>query len=96
MKVSLLPQAYADIDRLQDFLLDKNVKAALRVHDLLFDAAASLSNAPRKGRLLRKDVRELIVRFGKGAYILRYRLDRTANAVVILRVWHSRERRGRT
>lgn len=93
MKVRLLPQAYADIERLQDFLSAENTKAAARMHDLLLDAATSLRDAPRKGRPLRKGIRELIVRFGKGAYILRYRLDEASNTVFILRAWHSRERR---
>ncbi|GMR22257.1 MAG: hypothetical protein BMS9Abin37_0593 [Acidobacteriota bacterium] len=35
--------------------------------------------------------RELIIPFGAGAYILRYRIHR--DAVVIIRVWHSREAR---
>lgn len=92
MKVRLLPRAHADIDRLQSFLRDKDAKAAARVHDLLYDAAASLQDFPRKGRALGA-FRELIVPFGKGAYVLRYRIDEKNLAVFIARVWHSRERR---
>jgi plasmid stabilization system protein ParE len=38
--------------------------------------------------------RELIVPFGSGAYVLRYRLDTATDTVIIIRVWHSRELRG--
>ena len=38
------------------------------------------------------DRRELLVLFGAGAYVLRYRVHR--DAVVIIRVWHSREELG--
>jgi hypothetical protein len=36
--------------------------------------------------------RELVVPFGAGAYVLRYRIQ--DETVVITRVWHSRERSG--
>jgi plasmid stabilization system protein ParE len=33
----------------------------------------------------------VVAPFGRGAYVLRYRID--DDAVVVLRVWHSREER---
>jgi len=33
--------------------------------------------------------RELIIQFGSGAYVLRYVLD--GDAIIILRVWHSKK-----
>lgn len=93
MRVRLLPSAYADIDRLQAFLLDKDASAAARVPDLLYEAATSLRTAPRKGRPVRANIRELIVPFGKGAYVLRYIINDKENALLIVRIWHSRERR---
>lgn len=93
MKVRLLPRAYEDIDRLQAFLIEKDTQAAARVPDLIYDAAASLRDTPRKGRPVRASVRELIVPFGKGAYILRYSINEKADSLLIARIWHSRERR---
>jgi plasmid stabilization system protein ParE len=62
--------------------------------DLLFAAAHSLAELPERGRpAAREGFRELIVPFGSGAYVIRYRVDRERNAVVIARVWHGRERR---
>lgn len=93
MKVRFLPQAFEDIDRLQAFLLDKNAQAAARVPDLLYNAATSLRIAPRKGRLVGRVYRDLIVPFGKSAYVLRYRIEEAKGAIFIVRIWHSRERR---
>ena len=93
MKLRFLPQAYADVERLHDFLSPKNPAAADRVVDLLFESAKSLKDVPHKGRPLRHDFRELIVPFGRGAYVLRYRVEETNNTVLIIRIWHSREQR---
>lgn len=38
-------------------------------------------------------VRELIVPFGRAAYVVRYAYLTGRNEVVVLRVWHSREER---
>jgi addiction module RelE/StbE family toxin len=93
VKLRFLPQAYADVERLHDFLSAKNPNAADRVVDLLFESAKSLKDVPDKGRPLKAGFRELIVAFGKGAYILRYRVDETKTAIVVARIWHSREKR---
>ncbi len=37
--------------------------------------------------------RDLFVAFGAGAYVLRYLLEDKKQAVIIVRVWHSRENR---
>jgi addiction module RelE/StbE family toxin len=93
VKLRFLPQAYADVERLHDFLSPKNSDAADRVADLLFESARSLKDTPRKGRPLQSGFRELIVPFGKGAYVLRYRVDEAKGAILIVRIWHSREQR---
>jgi plasmid stabilization system protein ParE len=36
--------------------------------------------------------RQAFLHFGAGAYVIRYRFDREGS-VVVVRVWHSRERR---
>lgn len=91
MKLRYLPRAYADIERLDAFLRHKDAAAADRAVDLIHDSARSLKTASGKGRPLSKGVRELIVRFGQGAYILRYRIDDASNTIIIARVRHSRE-----
>jgi plasmid stabilization system protein ParE len=56
--------------------------------------ARSLTDSPERGRpATRSGFRELVVPFGRGAYVIRYRIDRTRDAVVITRLWHGREQR---
>ncbi|MFL6804012.1 MAG: type II toxin-antitoxin system RelE/ParE family toxin, partial [Xanthobacteraceae bacterium] len=62
--------------------------------DTLFTAARSLAELPERRRpAVRPHYRELVVPFGAGAYIIRYRIDRRHDTVVITSVWHGRERR---
>jgi plasmid stabilization system protein ParE len=93
VKVKFLHAAYRDIERLHEFLESKNPDAADRASGALFEAAASLENAPKKGRPISGDLRDYIVPFGNAAYIMRYRLDERRQLVLITRIWHSKERR---
>lgn len=88
-----LPEAKQDIARLHEFLRNKNPNAASRVVDLLLDGADQLIDFPEIGMPLGDTLkrRELYLAFGAGAYVLRYIL--TENNIVVIRVWHSRERR---
>ena len=93
MKVVWLPEALADLERLYDFLVDKDPAAAARAMRTIDSGADSLEAFPELGRPIGDDTgrRELFVPFGAGAYVLRYRIHH--NTVVIIRVWHSREER---
>jgi len=93
VKVRFLPRSYDDIDRLHAFLSPKTTKTADRVVDLLYESALSLRTAPERGRPLARGFRELIVPFGKAAYVLRYRIDKPQSMIFIARIWHSREHR---
>ena len=89
-----LPEALADIARLHDFLHSKNPAAAARAAKTILDAAETLRANPGMGRPMGDDTgrREWFAAFGAGAYVLRYRID-GADGPVIIRVWHSLERR---
>ena len=93
MKISWLPEALDDIERLYGFLLEKDAPAAERAMRTISSGSDKLEDFPEIGRPMGDGTgrRELIIPFGAGAYILRYRIHR--NAVVIIRVWHSREER---
>ncbi len=93
MKVRFLGQAYDDLDRLHAFLHPRNAEAARRAIELIYDSALSLRGTPNKGRPLRAQLRELIVPFGKGAYVIRYRVYEEEQIIRVVRIWHSRERR---
>ena len=91
-EIRLTSAANWDLVRLVDFLADKSPKAALRAADTLEAAIASLDEFSERGRPgPEPNLRELIVPFGAGAYVIRYRVD--PKTVVIARIFHGREDR---
>jgi len=50
-----------------------------------------VSEHPRIGRHVGGAIRQIFVRFGRGGYVIRYRVRK--NDIVITRMWHSRENR---
>lgn len=88
-KVVVTPKASADVDRLEAWLLAINPPAAAKVGPLLDNAIASLEALPNRGRLLSDGVRELVVRFGRAAYLVRYVV--WEDTVLITGILHSRE-----
>ena len=93
MRIVVSRRAAADVDRLEAWLLERGApSAALRVGELLFDAIDSLQQMPERGRMSsRPGSRELVVPFGAAAYVFLYKI--TADAVIIARIQHGRERR---
>ena len=93
MTVVWLPAAREDVRRLYGFLLDKDPAAAARAARTIRLGADQLEETPRVGRRMPDDTRrrELVVPFGVGAFVLRYRIQ--TDTVVVIRVWHSRELR---
>jgi plasmid stabilization system protein ParE len=82
------------LERFRRFLEPHGAALSERAIDTLFAAARSLADQPERGRpAARPGYRELVVPFGGGAYIIRYRIDTRRDAVVITRLWHGRERR---
>ena len=94
MKLIVSRQAVADLQRLHAFLVDKNPAVAQRVIAVLDAAIQSLEHFPDRGRPANiTGLRELIVPFGRSAYVLRYAHLAEADETVILRIWHGRELR---
>jgi plasmid stabilization system protein ParE len=94
VKLIVSPAAAADLERLRAFLVTKNPDAAQRVVVALSRAIQSLDIFPDRGRpSTTLGARELVVPFGRSAYIVRYAHDAVREEVVILRVWHGREAR---
>jgi plasmid stabilization system protein ParE len=90
-QVVWLPEALADVERLYDFLAEKNANAATNAMRCIQAAARQLDTYPEIGRpMADRNRREIFAAFGAGAYVLRYRLDERGRPVVI-RVWHTRE-----
>jgi plasmid stabilization system protein ParE len=89
MKLRWLPATVQDIERLYEFLLEKDPGAAARAMEIILSGAQDLEAMPEMSRPMNGDTsrRELFLPFGAGAY--GYRLD--GEAVVMIRIWHSRE-----
>lgn len=86
------PEAVQDLVRLREFLGQENPGAAARAALRIREAAAVLRSRPELGRAVEDEAfRDLVAPFGGGAYVLRYRIDE--DAVVVVRVWHSKESR---
>ncbi|WP_340644042.1 type II toxin-antitoxin system RelE/ParE family toxin [Phenylobacterium sp.] len=90
--VRLSVRARIDIERLVDFLIEKNPDAAKRVRQVLAEALASLEVFADRGRQgPRADLRELPIRIGGAAYMIQYRV--TPESVLVTHIFHSREGR---
>lgn len=85
--------ALADLDRFATFLHDQHSDIARRVAHELITRAEVLRRHPKLGRSFatRGEYRELVLQVLGGAYVLQYRYD--GGAVLMLRVFHSRETR---
>jgi plasmid stabilization system protein ParE len=92
VKLVVSSAAQSDLERLYAFLQDKSPAAAQRAVTVLDAAMRSLDSFPQRGFLSgAPGVRELIVPFGRSAYVLRYAFLPPTDEIVILRIWHGRE-----
>ncbi len=85
------PQADDDLTRVFTFLEGKSSRSALRARARIINGLVLISEHPRVGRSVGGAIRQVVVRFGRTAYVIRYRL--TADEILITRIWHSKERR---
>ena len=93
-KIVWRERALADIQRLYEFLYEKDENAARRAAKVILQGSLLLETSPRIGRPMVDDSqrRELFIPFGSSFYILRYFLEND-KIVIIVRVWHSKENR---
>lgn len=92
-RVELRPAARRDMLRFERYLNRHSPRAALRMFDLVTSRILSLGEQPFKGVEREAGMRELVVKFGKSAYVVRYRVSE--DAVIVTRIWHGRQRRPR-
>ncbi|MBR7889284.1 type II toxin-antitoxin system RelE/ParE family toxin [Marinomonas sp. A79] len=87
-----LPSASRDVFRLRDFIKENNPIAAQRAAKRIIHGVNVLQNNPEAGVLVADTdgFRDLMLPFGSGEYIIRYRLNSKGH-VVIVRVRHSKE-----
>ncbi|MFN3721059.1 MAG: type II toxin-antitoxin system RelE/ParE family toxin [Rhizobium rhizophilum] len=92
-KVRYNAKARTDLNRLHDFLLDRDVAAAERALDAIIDGISGLAHFPNMGRKLEHDgqqLRELLIPFGRTGYLALYQLSSDGD-VNILAIRHQRE-----
>ena len=87
-------EAALDLERLRRFLEEKSPKAAGRRLTTIWTAIERLEDFPRLGAP-RGDagVRQLVIRQGASAYVVRYAILAHNQDILVLRVWHGREAR---
>jgi toxin ParE1/3/4 len=92
-QVIWLPEAVEDLERLREFLMDKNPPAAKRAAQTILKGAKKLADFPAIGRPMNDGTerRELFEPFGSGGYVLRYMTE--DQTVFIIRIWHTKEER---
>lgn len=86
-----LPLAVRDVARLREFIQEKNPQAAQRAASRIKEAVQILRENPDAGKPVEDLMafRDLVIPFGNGKYVLRYRQE--ASRVVIVRVRHNKE-----
>ncbi len=87
------PGALHDLARLREFIEIHNPNAATKAARRILEAANGLLANPLLGRPL-EDLpafHQIFIPFGKRGYVLKYRID--GKNIVILRIWHAREKR---
>jgi len=90
-KLVWLDSAVEDLFRLRDFLAKENNAVSKRVASLIKESVNRLSEFPLVGRPVADlpDYRDLLIRFGAGGYVVRYRVY--ADSVYIVHMRHYRE-----
>jgi toxin ParE1/3/4 len=93
MKLEWSAIALADLDRFAAFLHDRHPRLAQVIAAEIKDKARLLEAHPLLGRALegRPQYRELVLEVANANYIFQYGFD--GGRLVMLRVFHSRERR---
>jgi plasmid stabilization system protein ParE len=91
-QVKVSPRATQDLQRLYDFLAEKDERVAENALDTIEASFKTLAHAPEIWRPVEGRLRELIIEFGRSGYLALYDYDPDIDRVVILAVRHQREK----
>ena len=95
-EVVWLPSAARDVARLREFIQKKNPTAAQRASSHILEAVNVLKENPEAGKPVEGLIpfRDLLIPFGSGNYVVRYRNESRHESyrLVIVRVRHSKEK----
>jgi len=87
----LAPGALRDIDRLTEFLIEQDARAAVATARILIDGLGILKQHPLIGREAEAGLRELVISRGRSGYVALYRFDVAADTALALTLRHQRE-----
>lgn len=92
-KIIYSQHADADLDRLEAFIAADSRRQAARAILRIRRGLQNLQDFPELGKDVGDGFRQLVLRYGKSGYVIRYRtLD---DAILITRIWHGKEDRPR-
>ena len=83
-------RAFADLERLTDFLIESDPSAAAETLGLIEEAVELLRRHPLIGRPVEYGLRELIISRGRTGYVALYSFEEDRDAVLILAIRHQR------
>jgi addiction module RelE/StbE family toxin len=83
--------AFADLERLADFLIKDAPQAAVTAIDLIRDGIEILARHPFVGRPREEGLRELLISYGKSGYVALYSYEQRQDVVLVLAIRHQRE-----
>ena len=75
-EVQYTEQALNDIERVTDFLLSTDPKAAAATVGIIFEVQSILTHSPEIGRKVRSGLRELVISRGSSGYLALYHFFR--------------------
>ena len=84
-------RAFADLERLADFLIKDAPQAAVTAIDLIRDGIEILARHPFVGRPREEGLRELLISYGKSGYVALYSYEQRQDVVLVLAIRHQRE-----
>lgn len=84
-------RALRDLERVVAFLLEHDDEAAVASARAIRDAVNLLGRHPFVGRVRTKDLRELVISYGKTGYVALYRYVAARDEVRVLAIRHQRE-----
>lgn len=84
-------EAFADLERIIEFLLESSPDGAASALSQIRSAIAILESHPRVGRRVDTHRRELVISHGASGYLALYRVDASSALVRVLRIRHQRE-----
>ncbi|MDD5297208.1 MAG: type II toxin-antitoxin system RelE/ParE family toxin [Rhodocyclaceae bacterium] len=84
-------RALLDLERLTDFLAERDPLAAAEAVDLIEEAVPLLRRHPLIGRPVEHELRELVISRGRTGYVALYSHEEEQDAILILAIRHQRE-----